>query len=338
MNNKPPYVQIFKDRHGKTRCYYRRSGHRQPIDGEPGSSFWYGNYARIHASFEDRGDVVPDHETFRAAVQEYYSSARYRKLRTSTQANYRSSLDELVEILGMHRLSEFTRGSVIKIRDMLAQRSKSRAMLAIYVLRSVFDTACDNDIIDRNPAKGVTPPEGFEPKPHRKWDDVEIEAFKKRAKPHVRRAMMVLLYTGLRVTDATNLKRDAIKQGVVRLRTQKTDTPVVIPVHSELKVELERNLPVESIWLISGAYGQQMNRNSMHTMLKREFKRLGIDDAPTTHGLRKNAVVCLIEAGAEPRQIQAITGQSLAMIEHYGREYSRDHLAHQAIRLWEDKQ
>lgn len=134
MKNRPPYVQLFKDRHGKTRCYYRRNGQRQSIEGKPGSTFWYANYARIHASFEAMHDVAPDHETFRFVVGEYYCSARYRKLRHSTQANYRSSLEELVQILGAHRMSEFTRGSIIKIRDTLAQRSKSRAMLAIYVL------------------------------------------------------------------------------------------------------------------------------------------------------------------------------------------------------------
>lgn len=202
----------------------------------------------------------------------------------------------------------------------------------------MFENACDNDILDRNPAKGVTPPEGFEPKLHRKWSNEEINAFRQRAKDYVRRAVMVLLYTGLRVSDATSLKRDAVKGGVIRLRTQKTNTPVVIPVHSELKSELENPLPVESIWLIQGARGQQLNRNSLHSMLMREFKSLGITDAPTTHGLRKNAVVCLIEAGADPRQIQAITGQSLAMIEHYGQECTSDNLAHQAIRLWENKQ
>jgi integrase len=146
---------------------------------------------------------------------------------------------------------------------------------------------------------------------------------------------MVLLYTGLRASDAVLLKRSSIESGAIRTRTKKTNTPVVIPIHAALQAELAKPLPVESLYLVPGRRGQQMSVPAISSAIKRQFEMLGHDDRPPMHGLRKNAVTALIEAGCKPRQIQAITGQSLQMIEHYGQDYDRENLAAEAIHIWE---
>jgi len=50
------------------------------------------------------------------------------------------------------------------------------------------------------------------------------------------------------------------------------------------------------------------------------------------HGLRKNAVNALLEAGASHAEVAAVTGQSVAMVEHYAREVDQARLAESAIR------
>jgi integrase len=339
MKTDLPYVQKFKDRHGKIRTYYRRSGLRQRIDGKPGSAEWLSDYMRIHKSFETAPRAVPDHESFRYAVSDYLSTQRYLSLAPNTRANYRSMLDELSNALGDQRLSDFSRGDIIKIRDKIAQRSNARAELAVKTMKMVFERACDVDTIDRNPAKGVRKPDGYKSTPHRSWTDDELALFRERARPHVRRAMLVLLYTGLRCSDALQLKRGAIDNGAIAITTQKAKTDVVIPLHSELKEELATPLPVESIYLICGARGKALGRHALLAMFRREFDALGVprNQQPTTHGLRKNAVSALVEAGCSPREIQAVTGQSLPIIEHYAREYDRKQLAASAIHKLEGK-
>jgi hypothetical protein len=53
------------------------------------------------------------------------------------------------------------------------------------------------------------------------------------------------------------------------------------------------------------------------------------------HGLRKSAVVMLLEAGATDAEVAAITGQSREMVAHYSRQVSQRKLAAAAILKWE---
>ena len=54
------------------------------------------------------------------------------------------------------------------------------------------------------------------------------------------------------------------------------------------------------------------------------------------HGLRKSAVVTLLEAGCTTAEVQAITGQSMQMVEHYAKQVSQKKLAASAILKWEN--
>jgi predicted transcriptional regulator len=53
------------------------------------------------------------------------------------------------------------------------------------------------------------------------------------------------------------------------------------------------------------------------------------------HGLRKNAVNTLIEAGCTVGEVSAITGQTLAMVEHYAKQRNNLKLAKRAMGKWE---
>ncbi len=53
------------------------------------------------------------------------------------------------------------------------------------------------------------------------------------------------------------------------------------------------------------------------------------------HGLRKSAVVMLLEAGCTDAEVSAITGQSREMVEHYALAVNQKKLAASAILKWE---
>ena len=55
--------------------------------------------------------------------------------------------------------------------------------------------------------------------------------------------------------------------------------------------------------------------------------------ASSFHGLRKSAVVTLLEAGCSDAEVAAITGQSRQMIEHYAKQVTQK-LAASAILKW----
>ncbi len=54
------------------------------------------------------------------------------------------------------------------------------------------------------------------------------------------------------------------------------------------------------------------------------------------HGLRKSAVVMLLEAGCTTAEVASITGQSYEMVEQYAKQVSQRKLAAAAIAKWEN--
>lgn len=54
------------------------------------------------------------------------------------------------------------------------------------------------------------------------------------------------------------------------------------------------------------------------------------------HGLRKSAVVMLLEAGCTEAEVAAITGQSLVMVAHYAKQVNQGRLAAAAILKWQN--
>lgn len=338
------FIQAFADRHGKARYYYRRNGVRKPIEGEFGSSEWLASYKAIHDSFSAASDQEPAPDTFAGVVLSYYRSPKYERLKPKTKSNYRKALEPLVEALGRAKLKDITRGAIVKIRDQIAVNSPRRAIEALKVLNLVFERACDLDLIDRNPARRVENPINYKSEPHRPWSQEYIDTFLAGAGPFWRRAFMVLLYTGLRREDAVNLRRDHIINNRICLTmettgqaTRKTGAEVVIPIVPALAEELARPLPIEGLTLITGTRGRQIRGDVLYHSIMKEAKGLGIEKPPPLHGLRKNAVMRLIEAGLEYREIHAITGQSIRMIEHYGREYDRHRAVDSAVVKLSDK-
>ena len=76
--------------------------------------------------------------------------------------------------------------------------------------------------------------------------------------------------------------------------------------------------------LIPTANGRQMNKDSLSHGIQKECKRLGIMPNPPLHGLRRNAIIRLLEAGCSTEEVTAITDQSKRMVEYYaGRRHRR---------------
>lgn len=337
-DNKLRYVQSYTDQHGKRRHYYRRAGRKIAIKGEFGSSEWLKSYQEMHEGFSAATASRFAEDTFGHAVEAYLKSPKFERLKPQTKYAYRLEIDRLVKDIGKARLAAITRGMVVRMRDQVAETSQRRAIEVLKVLSLIFERACDLDLIERNPARRVDNPIGYKAKPHQPWSRTDIETFLAGAAPVWRRAFMILLHTGLRREDAVNLRREHIVNGRICLTkettgetTRKTGAEVVIPITDALSEELSRSLSIEGLTLIVGTRGRPIRGDVLSHSIKKEAKRLGIEKPSPLHGLRKNAVMSLIEHGLDVQEIHAITGQSEPMIRHYGQEYDRHRLVDQAI-------
>lgn len=313
--------------------FYRRKGKYTLIQGTPGTAEWWANYAEIHKTFEPAKREGPTYGTLAHVAVEYQNGPKWSKLANKTRTTYRTEIDELLSLFGDAQVDQITRSVIVGLRDKVAETKSPRAAIErIKVLRILLGQAYDMDLVDRNHARNIGKPIGYKAEPWRHWEDEEISLFLSHAAPRWRRAVNVLLHTGLRVGDAIRVRRSDIKDNVLRWVANKTGTPVVIPLHSQLKFELSLPMEVESVYLLASQKGLPFKLvTSINHGIVREFKRLGIEKPPPIHGLRKNAVMRLLEAGCEVDDVHAVTGQSREMIAHYGQKYDRERRARAAI-------
>jgi hypothetical protein len=85
----------------------------------------------------------------------------------------------------------------------------------------------------------------------------------------------------------------------------KTRPELQIPISPELQQVLD-SLPRRGFTILTQANGQPWLDDGLRLYLQ-----------AWAHGLRKNAVNALLEAGCSAAEVSAITGQSLEMVEHH---------------------
>ena len=109
-----PYVHEYRDRHGKMRRYFRRSGLRRvALVGAPGSTEFMAAY---QAAVSGPVPARPSRNgpgSFGTLVTDYYCSPEFANLKPGSQRVYRLVLGGLVEKHG-HRL----------VRDLEANKAR----------------------------------------------------------------------------------------------------------------------------------------------------------------------------------------------------------------------
>ncbi|MGI9452703.1 MAG: tyrosine-type recombinase/integrase [Geminicoccaceae bacterium] len=335
---KPKYVHVYQSKKG-VYTYYRRDGLKLRIYGEPGTAEWFANYEKMHSGFEKgqtRQGPMPG--SVDSAIIAYKKSDRYDVLRPSTKERYRYALQKLSDVLGELPLSSITRRAVVRLQDKIAETQPRNAIEVVKVLRLVFLCAMDLGEVDTNPAEGVKKPARYKAKQHEAWTEEQIATFLAGARPVWRRAVMVALYTGLRRGDLVRLSRSHVKNGWIEIDIEKTSGQTAVPIRPELAEELDRPMPTASLMLVPTARGQQMRPDSLTHGIQNEWKRLGVENGPPIHGLRRSAIIRLLEAGCSVEEVRSITDQSKRMVEYYAAgKHRREVAAGAMIKLGEHR-
>ena len=220
--------------------YYRRDGQYAPIQGEPGTSRWMKSYTTIHEGWNSSAPGV-SRNSFEAVAAAYCDHREFKATSEKNQARRRQHLDVICKGWGKVNIRRITRGNVISLRDLLADKhSPAYARECLATIKALFNFAHDCDMVDANITKGIKLPAGYKVDPHAPWTDEQIEAFLEQAPDRWRRAVMVLLHTGLRLGDAVKIRRQDIRDGAIYWKTSKRKTDVVIPLTQALKDELSR--------------------------------------------------------------------------------------------------
>jgi len=269
------------------------------------------------------------------AIERFMASPLYGERAESTRRNYRRILDHLRDKWGAGLLRDLQPRHIRQIRNEIAEKSTATADIAVGLISILWDFAIEQlgqDKLGADPASTVKRQHEGKHE-HEPWPAELIERFLMQARPTLRRAVKLALYTGQRRSDLVKMKWSDFDGELIQVRQQKTGALISIPCHKELRAELE-SIPRIADTILVGERGG-ISSITLAAAVRAQLHKMGADGY-SIHGLRKNAAVALADAGCSTMEIAAITGHTtLAMVEHYSKRRDQGIHARSAIEKWE---
>lgn len=334
----PKFVHAYKDRHGKPRVYYSRTGHpkialRGPVGSE---EFWIDYHKAEKGLAQTKPEIGADRilpGSFDDVITRYYKSPRYLGLAPATQANTRRILDNFRQEKdrGQRPIKGFERQHMDAILGKMADRPGAANNLLKRV-KVITRFAVDMNIIKTDPLIGMRKLK-YKTKSIPTWGQGDIAKFTERhphgTKAHL--AMTIMRCTGQRLSDAVRMGWQHVKEGRIEVCQQKTGTFVTIPLHPDLKAAIEP-LSREAETFLLTEYGKPFAAAGFGNWMRDRCDEAGLPDL-SSHGLRSAMATALAEAGCSAKELMSITGhKSLAEAEVYIRAAEQKLLSANAMK------
>ena len=330
----PPFVECWRDRHGKLRVYFRKGrGRRIPLPATIGSDEFDAAYRTALAGQLALGrhkHVSAAQGTIGALIVSYMRSASYLALRETTKVGYASRIEALRTQHGHRSLAGLTRQRIIS-GILQPYGNRPGAGLAILkILRVLIRHGIDIGWLDHDPSLGIKRPKTQE---IRSWTDAEIEAFEQHwpTGTKQRLAFALMLCTGQRRSDVHRMTWADVSEGTIRVVQQKTGRKLTIPLHRDLLAVLAV-ANRDHVTIINTEYGKPFTVDGFSQWMRDAITaaRLPLETQP--HGLRKAAGRRLAEAGCTAHEIMAVLGhKTLSEAERYTRQADQARLAIEAM-------
>ena len=352
---KPRFVVVDIDRLGNERIYYRKPGARKIRLRGPlySKEFWDDMAAVARGDLKPRAEKQPSRNslppagTFNRLCVDYYNSADFRRLNPDTRYRRRLVLDPLREEFSDLPAARLEAKHIRRMRDKRALAPHA-ANAMIKALRQLYKFGVEYGYVRINPAREVSVIRDLSTGYHT-WTPEEVRQYQDhwRIGTQQRLAFDLMLFTGVRRSDACMLGRPHLKDGRLVFTPEKGKErkakTLSIPVHPELAASIAATKTGDLTFLVTAAgrpWGAGAGRDperakhraaSFGNRFKEWCVAAGLPNC-TAHGLRKVATVRLIEAGCTPHEAAAITGHdSMRVLEIYARERDRAKLADAAM-------
>lgn len=258
--------------------------------------------------------------TIGKAAEAFLADAKARGLADSTHRQYTNTLSHLRKAHGTEPIAEITLDVMTRYR---ASRkiASTTSRRELEVIRQFFQFAADRKWIEGNPAKRLRMPKDTSAPTLPFTADEEaaliLACGKLRfattheaefSRLRARAIVLLLLHTGLRISDAAALRRSSIADGYLTIRsTQKTGVPIRLLQHPDVLNAL-RALPeqTEYFFWTSGELDTCVHK------LRRVIVRLGEIAGVHAHPHRfRDTFACrLLESGADIRTVSLLLGHT----------------------------
>ena len=332
----PKHCSWNTDRHGKRRVRFRKGGFTTYLAGIP----WSEEFMRQYAAAQDRlkaqaGNIGAERTkpgSVNALCVSYYRSPEFRGLKTSTQVLRRNIIERFRSAHGNKPVAQLERKHIKDIIGAKADTPEGANNL-LKALRVLLNYAVSIDMVQVNPAASVRKykarGEGFHT-----WTEAEVAQFEAHHPigTRARLAIALPLYTAQRKGDVARMGWQHVRGDEIAVRQEKTDTPLLIPMHPELVLAL-KSVPRTNLTFLLNERGAPFSSGTLGKWFRRQCDAAGLPHC-AMHGLRKAAATRMADAGCTTNQIRAVTGhRSLAQVEPYVRAADQRRLARQALNI-----
>jgi len=348
------YVYEDMDRHGNVRLYFQRNrGPKIRLRAVPGTDEFGREYqAALNGKIEPRETEQPQctpakNGSLRWLIEQYYASAEFKRLDTSTKSARRGILDNLCNepvsdensnLIGSLPYASMPTSKVRALRDRKAELPEA-ANGRIKALRQVFKyaIAAEHPGAERNPARDVpymkTGSQGFHT-----WTIAEVQQYAKKhpigTKAYL--ALALLLFTGQRRSDVVQFGRQHIKNGwltFTQVKNRKTKPVTLsIPIMPWLQSAIDAS-PCGDLTFLVTEFGRPFTANGFGNKFRDWCDRAGLSQC-SAHGLRKAGACIAAENGATEKQLMAIFGwQTMKEAAPYTKMANQKRLAASAMPL-----
>lgn len=329
-----PYVQRETNRHGTTVWYFRRGdGPRIRLPGAYEGAEWMAAYEdALGIAHGAPPPVKAGKGTLGWLIDRYMDSLAFSSLAPGTQKARRSILGRVKLKSGHNPIATVTRGVIAKGRD---ARKDTPAAAANFVktMKALFSWAVEADLVAVNPIADLKNPAPKTDGGHT-WTMDEVQRFWAHHPLGTtpRLAMDIMLFTGMRASDAVLFGPQHVRNGWGTYRSKKTKTEATFPILPALQASLDASKTGDLIFILTG-HGQPFKSEASFGNWFRK-QCIAAEVPGRAHGLRKAGATFAAENGASDQQLMAMFGWTDArQAALYTRRASRATLAGEAARM-----
>jgi integrase len=329
---------------GRTYYYHRGTGERIP--GAPGEADFDEAYQRLERAHAERLAQEADRaDTLGQLFAVYRASPSFKEKAPATRADYREAMDYLHPLDALP-LVQIDAPFIARLRDRaFEQKKRWFANHLLRFLSALFNWARPYGHISTNPVEQIPKirrPRGMAPA-NRPWTLAEVDSVMAALPAHLRVALALGAYAGLREGDVIRIQWMKYDGRVIESRQIKTGDAVWVPAHSDLRAALETEAVRRAIGgedqfatIVVGARGSPFTESGFRACFFKVVRALTaagtVQPGLTFHGLRHTSATMLADAGCDTRDIMSITGhRTEAMASHYAAGADRRRRAEGAI-------
>jgi integrase len=264
--------------------------------------------------------------TVQGLIDKWEASDELKRRKPNTRRTYATYIKLFSAQFGHAPANQIERTDVRALLQTLSGRTGAANMM-LSVVAALYAWGRKADLVTINPTSDIR---AFDTTDYEPWPDELLAAGLVADDLLVRSAIALMYYTAQRIGDVVQMRWSDIRDDRIYVTQEKTGTSLDFPVHTELRKIIGQ--PTHLGYILN-------NRNRAYSTagIRERVQAWAIAQGHkiVPHGLRKNAVNAILEAGCTVAETSSISGQSLQIVEHYAKRRDRSKLGSSALLRWD---